>query len=140
MRLEDHLKAWPFSYSVLLNEDIEPVFVVHNIRGGMYAPRNNVLAAGCTVITGHLHSQKAIPVTTLLSDYEGIDAGMLADREHAAFSYRMDRPADWRSGFVVMTFDEHGHHFPGEFLRVKFRKKRATAVFRGEVILERCGR
>lgn len=137
MRLEDHLQGWPMSYSVLINEGIDPVFVVHNIRGGMHAPFNNAKATGCTVITGHLHSQKAQPVTTLLHDWEGIDAGCLADRDHAAFSYRMDRPADWRSGFVVMTFDEEGRHLPSEFCRIQWLKDRARAIFRGEIVLER---
>jgi hypothetical protein len=137
MKLEDHLKGWPMSYSVLINEDSDPLFVVHNIRGGMYAPRNNVLAAGCTVITGHLHSQKALPVKTLLNEWEGIDHGCLADVDHPAFSYRMDRPADWRSGFVVMTFDKEGRHLPAEFCRVQVLRDRSRAVFRGEIVLER---
>ena len=137
MRLEDHLKDWPMSYSVLLNEPIDPVFVVHNIRGGTHAPFNNAKAAGCTVITGHLHSQKVQPVTTLFHDWEGIDAGCLADRDHASFSYRMDRPADWRSGFAVMTFDESGRHYPCELARVQYLKDRARVIFRGEVIHER---
>lgn len=138
LRLEDHIgMAWPMSYSVMINEAIDPVFVVHNVKGGVHAPYNNVKAAGCTTITGHLHSQKAQPYTTLLHDWEGIDAGMLADRDHAAFSYRMDRPADWRCGFVVMTFDEEGRHFPCEFCRVQWLKDRARAIFRGEVIYER---
>jgi hypothetical protein len=137
MKLEDHLKGWPMSYSVLINEDIDPVFVLHNIRGGLHAPRNNALAAGCTVINGHLHSQKAQPVRTLLNDWEGIDHGCLADVDHAAFSYRMDRPADWRSGFVVMTFDKEGRHLPAEFLRIQYLRDRSRAVFRGEIVLER---
>jgi hypothetical protein len=137
MRLEDHLSDWPLSYSVLINADIDPVFVVHNIRGGMHAPRNNALAAGCTVITGHLHSQKAEPVKTLLNEWEGIDHGCLADVDHAAFAYRMDRPADWRSGFVVMTFDKEGRHLPAEFCRVQVLRDRSRAVFRGEIVLER---
>jgi hypothetical protein len=137
MRLDDHLKGWPVSYTVMLNEDIDPVFVLHNIKGGTHAPYNNVKAAGCTVITGHLHSQKAEPFSNLFRDCEGIDAGMLADKDNHAFSYRMDRPADWRSGFVVMTFDKEGRHYPAEFCRVRWGKKRAEAVFRGEVIYER---
>ena len=137
MRLEDHLSGWPMSYSVVVNGESDPVFIVHNIRGGMYAPRNNALATGCTVITGHLHSQKALPVKTLLNEWEGIDHGCLADVDHAAFSYRMDRPADWRSGFVVMTFDKEGRHFPAEFCRVQVLRDRSRAVFRGEIVLER---
>jgi hypothetical protein len=137
MRLEDHLRDWPASYTVMLNEDIDPVFVVHNIKGGAHAPYNNVKAAGCTVISGHLHSQKAEPFSNLFRDCEGIDAGMLADKDNHAFAYRMDRPADWRSGFVVMTFDKEGRHYPAEFLRVRWLKKKAQAVFRGEVVYER---
>lgn len=136
-RLSDHFKDWPMSYTALINEDTEPVFVLHNIRGGMHAPFNNVKAAGCTVITGHLHSQKAEPYTTLLHDWEGIDAGCLADRDGPQFSYAMDRPRDWRSGFVAMRFDKHGRRFPAEFVRVQHYKGLQRAVFRSEVIAER---
>lgn len=132
--LQDHLKDWPISYSVLINEDTDPVFVLHNIRGGIHAPYNNAKAAGCTVITGHLHSQKAQPYTDLLHDHEGIDAGMLADRDHSAFSYRMDRPADWRSGFVAMRFDAKGRRFPAEFCRVQWLKGGPRAIFRSEIV------
>jgi hypothetical protein len=34
----------------------------------------------------------------------GVDTGMLAEPEWQAFAYREDSPADWRSGFVVMTW------------------------------------
>lgn len=136
--LQDHLKDWPLSYAILINEATDPVFVVHNIRGGKYAPANNVLAAGCTVITGHLHSQKTIPLTQLLGKtLEGIDHGCLADPEGPQFSYRMSRPADWRSGFVVITFDKQGRMLPSEFCRVQWYKGYARAVFRGEVVFER---
>lgn len=137
MRLQDHLKAWPQSYSVLINEDIDPVFVLHNIRGGMHAPFNNVKAAGCTVITGHLHSQKAEPYTTMLHDWEGIDAGCIADIDHPAFSYAMDRPRDWRSGFAIMKFDKNGKRFPVELCRVQYHKGYRRAVFRSEVVCDR---
>lgn len=137
MRLQDHLKNWPQSYSVLINEDIDPVFVLHNIRGGMHAPFNNVKAAGCTVITGHLHSQKAEPYTTMLHDWEGIDAGCIADLDSGAFAYAMDRPRDWRSGFCAVRFDDEGKRFPVEFCRVQHYKGYSRAVFRSEVVVER---
>lgn len=137
MKLQDHLQNWPMSYTVLLNQDIDPVFVLHNIRGGWSAPRNNAVASGCTVITGHLHAQKAIPVTTLLKDWEGIDAGMLAETDGDQFSYTMDRPTDWRSGFAVMRFDKNGYRFPVEFARTQYFKNTKRVVFRGEVIIER---
>lgn len=137
MRLSDHLKDWPDSYTIMINEDIDPVFVLHNIKGGIHAPFNNAKAAGCTVITGHLHSQKSQPVTTIMQDMEGIDAGMLADRDHPAFAYAMDRPRDWRSGFVVVKFDKQGRRYPCEFVRVQWLKRSARAIWRGEVIVER---
>ena len=123
------------SYSVLINELIDPVFVLHNIKGGIHAVFNNIKAAGCSVMTGHLHAQKSEPFTTLLNDFEGIDAGMLADRDHCAFSYRMDRPADRRSGFMIMKFDKDGKRFPAEFVRVQWGKN-PRVVWRSEVIHE----
>jgi predicted phosphodiesterase len=137
MRLSNHIPSWPLSYTVLINEDVEPIFVLHNIKGGVHAPYNNTKSAGCSVITGHLHSQKAQPYSTLLHDWEGIDAGCLADKDHPAFSYAMDRPRDWRSGFVAIRFDKEGRHYPAEFCRVIWRKKESVAIWRSEVIYTR---
>ena len=137
MRLQDHLKQWDFCYGALVNEDTDPFFVIHAIRGGMYAPRNNVLAAGCTVYTGHLHSQKAIPVTTLFHEWDGVDGGMLADRDGPQFSYISSRPTDWREGFAVQRVDRDGLRFPAELARVIYHKKERRLVFRGEVIIAR---
>jgi hypothetical protein len=137
MRLQDHLKGWEMCYSALINEDTDPSYVVHNVRGGTYAPRNNVLAAGCTTFTGHLHSQKSIPVTTLLHEWDGVDCGMVADRDGPQFSYISSRPVDWREGFAVQRYDRDGLRYPAELLRVVYAKEKRRAVFRGEVICER---
>ncbi len=136
-RLSDHLKGWPMSYAVLVNENTDPSFIVHNIKGGPYAPRNNVFAAGCTVFTGHLHSQKIMPVSTLLEDWEGVDCGTLADRNGPQFSYISSRPTDWREGFAVERYDENGYRFPVELCRVQHVKGEARAVFRGETVYAR---
>lgn len=136
-RLSDHLKEWKFCYAVLVNKDTEPSFFVHNIRGGMYAPRNNVLAAGCTVFTGHLHSQKTIPVTTLLQDHEGIDCGMIARRDGPQFSYTTSRPVDWREGFAVQRYDKEGMRYPAELARVQYVRGGSRCVFRGKTVVER---
>lgn len=137
MRLQDHLKGWEFCYSVLINEDTDPSYVVHNVRGGTYAPRNNVLAAGCTTFTGHLHSQKSLPVTTLLHEWDGVDCGMVADRDGPQFSYISSRPVDWREGFAVQRYDKDGLRYPAELLRVVYHRKKRRAVFRGKTVLER---
>src|SRR6185437_10593527 len=109
MHLQDHLKAWQFCYGAMVNEDTDPFFVIHAIRGGAYAPRNNVLAAGCTVFTGHLHSQKSIPVTTLLHEWDGIDGGMVADRDGPQFSYVASKPTDWRAGLPSNELTEKAY-------------------------------
>lgn len=137
MRLQDHLKQWEFCYGALVNEETDPFFVIHAIRGGMYAPRNNVLAAGCTVFTGHLHSQKSIPVSTLLHEWDGVDGGMLADRDGPQFSYISSRPTDWREGFAVQRVDKDGLRYPAELARVIYHRKERRLVFRGEVVCAR---
>jgi hypothetical protein len=138
MSLEHHIgNMWPMSYTLMINEDTDPVFVLHNIKGGIHAPFNNIKAAGCTVITGHLHSQKTMPFTTLFKTWEGIDAGCLADVQSPAFAYGMDRPADHRSGFVVIRFDDLGIAYPADLCRVQYLKNKQRAVFRGEIVCER---
>jgi hypothetical protein len=137
MHLSDHLKEWKFCYGALVNEDTDPFFAIHAIRGGMYAPRNNALAAGCSVFTGHLHSQKSIPVTTLLHEWDGVDGGMIADRDGPQFSYVASKPTDWREGFAVQRVDKDGLRYPAELARVVYHKRFRRLVFRGEVILER---
>lgn len=138
MSLEHHIgERWPMSYSLMVNEDIDPVFVLHNIKGGMHAPFNNVKAAGCTVVTGHLHSQKTMPFTNLFRTFEGIDSGCLADVDDPAFAYGMDRPADHRSGFVIIEFDENGFALPADLCRIQYLKHVHRAIFRGKIICER---
>jgi hypothetical protein len=137
MRLEDHLKDWPMSYAVLINEDIDPVFVTHNVKGGIHATWNNTASTGCHVVTGHLHDQNERTRSFLFKEAVGIDHGCLADVDHEAFSYRMGRPSNWRSGFVVLSFDSQGRLFPAEFCRVQIYGNYKRAIFRGEVVCER---
>ena len=138
MSIGHHLgKEWEMSYSLLVNEETDPIFILHNIKGGMHAPFNNIKAAGCHVITGHLHSQKVMPFTNLFKTWEGIDAGCLACVNSPAFSYGMDRPADHRSGFVMVWIDENGFAYPADLCRVQYLKDKQRAIFRGEVVCER---
>jgi len=95
---------WQFCWSLRVNDD---TVIKHRYRGGAYAPANNVRGAlGMSFVTGHLHSLKVMPISAY-SDRRnsyGVDTGMLAEPEWPAFTYREDSPADWRSGFVVMTW------------------------------------
>jgi len=95
---------WKFCWSLRVNDD---TVIKHRYRGGMYAPANNVRGAlGMSFVTGHLHSLKVMPLSAYANKpiAYGVDTGMLAEPEWSAFNYREDSPADWRSGFVVMTW------------------------------------
>jgi len=133
-RISHHFRDWPMSYSVLVNEDTDPLFALHNIKGGWSAPRNNAIATGCTVVTGHQHSQKEIPFRSLLKDMSGVDAGCIMDEDGPQAAYMMDRPSDHRSGFAVVRFDKDGYQYPPELCRVHRFGKKARAVFRGEIV------
>ncbi len=102
MHLKDHFPLWEPCWGVWVNED---VVIKHRYKGGIHATRNNTLNAGVTMVTGHLHSLKITP----LSDYNGtrfgVDCGTMADPYSDAFrDYTELSPADWRSGFIVLTF------------------------------------
>lgn len=95
---------WRFCWSAWVNDN---TVIKHRYRGGMYAPANNVRGAlGMSFVTGHLHSLKVMPLSAYADRPTsfGVDTGMLADPDWPAFAYREDSPADWRSGFVVLTW------------------------------------
>lgn len=101
--LKDHMgPRWEPCWSIWLNED---VVVKHRHRGGIHAARNNVIAGGKSIITGHLHSLKVSPISDYNGTRFGVDCGCLADPYGPQFTdYTEDGPLDWRSGFVVLTF------------------------------------
>jgi hypothetical protein len=102
MRLGDHFPNWQVCWSVKINDD---VMVKHRFRGGIHATWNNVLHAGITVVTGHLHSQNTRPKTDYRGTRWGVDAGCLADPRGPQFRYTENNPVDWRAGFCVLQFE-----------------------------------
>lgn len=137
MRIEDHLKGWNMAYVGVINKSADvPVLVMHNFKGGVHAPWNNAIHAGATIVTGHLHSQDRKAHSDYFHTKYGLDHGMLADPKHAAFSYTMGRPTNWRSGFAVIDFDKKGRHLPPSFCEVQYYDGYARAVYHGEVICE----
>jgi hypothetical protein len=137
MRLEDHFKAWKMSYSVMLNSDLdEPVMVKHAMRGGIHAIYNNTLHAGVSIVTGHLHAQLCRPFTDYRGTRYGVDCGTVAEIDGPQFSYTLDGPVNWRSGFAVLTFDDRGRLMPPELCEVQRYKGVKRAVFRGEIVCE----
>ena len=132
--LQDHL-GWPMAWSILINQGGSPLMVKHAFRGGIHAVYNNTLHAGVSICTGHLHAQLVRPFTDYRGTRYGVDCGTLADITGPQFHYTMDAPVNWRSGFAVFTFDDHGFLLPPELCEVQtFPNGYQRAVFRGEVV------
>jgi hypothetical protein len=98
----------------------------------MHAPHNNTLWAGRTVVTGHLHSQKVVPLTDYAGTRWGVDCGTLSHARQAQFGYSEDNPLNWRSGFAVLTW-KGGELLPPELVTV-WDEKKGLVWFRGELI------
>lgn len=128
VHLKDHFPFWRGCWQVLVNDE---VVIKHRFKSGLHAPHNNTMWAGKTIITGHLHSLKVMPVSDLNGTRWGIDCGTLADAYGPQFyNYTELNPVNWRSGFVVLTFKN------GELLwpEIAFVRGEGLIDFRGEVI------
>ena len=102
VHLKDNFPKWEPCWATFVNDD---VVVKHRFKSGIHAPHNNAMWAGRSIITGHLHSLKVMP----LSDYNGtrwgVDCGTMADPYGAQFyNYTELNPLNWRSGFILLTF------------------------------------
>ena len=128
VHLKDHFPNWEGCWAAFVNSS---VVIKHRFKAGIHAPHNNTMWAGRSIITGHLHSMKVMP----LSDYNGtrfgVDCGCMMDPHGAqAFNYTELSPVNWRSGFVLLTFHK------GELLwpEVIFVRSATQVEFRGKVI------
>lgn len=135
--LQDLLQGWPMSWSIMVNaEHRSPVMIKHAFRGGAHAVYNNTLHAGISIVTGHLHAQLVRPFTDYNGTRYGVDAGTLADIDGDQFTYTMDGPVNWRSGFALLSFDPEGRLLPPETCEVQTFGKHQRAIFRGKTVLE----
>jgi hypothetical protein len=126
--LKDHFPKWHTCWSCWLSDS---VVVKHRYKGGVHATHNNTVAAGTTIITGHLHSLKV----AAFSDYNGVrwgvDTGTLAETDGPQFiDYLEDGPVNWRSGFAVITMKDSKPLWP------ELVSKHAEGIidFRGQLI------
>lgn len=102
--LKYHFPNWETCWSFWIGEE---TVVKHRLRGGRTAGYANLLAAGNTnIITGHTHVLCASPITNYQGTKWGIQTGCLADPMSSTFEYCEDGPKDWRSGFVILSFDQ----------------------------------
>ena len=128
VHLKDHFPDWDACWAVWINDN---VVVKHRYKGGDHATWNNVIKAGKTMVTGHLHSLQSRPFTDYNGTRWGVDTGTLADPYGKQFvDYSEDNPKNHRSGFVVLTFVD-GELLDPETVRVWDDKR---VVFRGELI------
>lgn len=130
-RLLHHFPLWEPCWSVFLGSERGAV-VKHRLKGGIHAPHNNTLWAGRTIVTGHLHSQKVIPISDYNGTRWGVDCGTLAHSRGPQFGYTEDNPLNWRSGFCVLTW-KNGELLTPEIATV-WDEARGLVNWRGELI------
>ena len=137
-RLADFLPDWPESYTVRVNPGTTGDTVIkHRFRGGIHAGWNNVLHAGTSIVTGHLHTLEAKPLRGYRDARAwGVETGTLAnhpaelpDEGAGAFEYLEDNPVNWACGFAILTYYK-GRLLQPEFCSVEFGK----AWFRGKEV------
>ncbi len=100
-KLQDHLPAWEFAWSVWHTKDC---IIKHRYKNGVHAAHNNTVNAGVSIVTGHLHSLKVTPFADYNGNRYGVDTGTLAEPYGAQFEYGEGNPLNHRSGFAVLTF------------------------------------
>jgi hypothetical protein len=126
-KLQDHLPAWEFAWSVWPTPDC---IIKHRYRSGVHATHNNTAAAGVSICTGHLHSLKVTPYADYTGNRYGIDTGTLAEPYGAQFDYGEGNPLNHRSGFAVLTFKGGKLLWP----EVVLKWSDTQVEFRGQVI------
>jgi hypothetical protein len=102
--LKYHFPEWETCWSFWIGEE---TIIKHRYKGGRTAGYSNLLSAGNTnIITGHTHVLAAQPISNYQGTYWGVQTGCLADPMSSTFEYCEDSPKDWRSGFVMLSFDQ----------------------------------
>lgn len=128
VHLKDHFPDWTPCWSVFINDD---VVVKHRYKGGMHADRNNVLWAGRSTVTGHLHRLRSTPYTDYNGTRYGIECGTIAEIGGPQFQdYTETNPLNWQQGFAFLTFRDGKLMWP-EFVATV---DETHVQFRGEII------
>ena len=102
--LKYHFPNWETCWSFWIGEE---TVVKHRFKGGRTAGYSNLVAAGNTnIITGHTHVLCVSPISNYQGHFFGVQTGCLANPMSPTFEYVEDNPLDWRSGFVLLSFDQ----------------------------------
>ncbi len=82
-------------------------------------------------ITGHTHVLACQPITGYAKTIWGVQTGTLAEPNSLQFAdYTEDSPKDWRSGFVMLSWDK-GRMLMPEMIQVCGEDE---VEFRGEIL------
>ena len=126
--LKDHFPLWEGCWSFFVNDD---TVIKHRFKGGRYAGYNNAVAAQTNIITGHTHVLACQPITGYSKTIWGVQTGTLAEPNSLQFAdYTEDSPKDWRSGFVMLSW-ERGRMLMPEMIQVCGEDE---VEFRGEIL------
>ena len=129
--LDHHLPLWKSAWSIFVNQH---TLIKHRIKNGIHATWTATADAQVSTVTGHLHSLRVTPRTTMSpvngGHIYGVDTGTMADVWGPQFNYVEDGPRNWRSGFAVLTF-KGGFLMPPEIVMVVGE---GQVFFRGETI------
>jgi predicted phosphodiesterase len=113
--LKEHFPLWKPCWSFWVNED---TCIKHRWKGGFGAGRANTLNSGVNMVTGHTHNLAVQPLTDYNGTRYGVQTGCLADPNGNQFmGYTEDNPKDWRSGFVLLSW-ERGRLMLPELIQV----------------------
>jgi len=127
--LADHTPNWKWFWAIMVNQTC---MIKHRWHNGIHAVYNNTLKSGTSFVSGHLHSLKVTPWTDYTGTRYGVDTGTMACIKDSAFLYAELNPLNWRSGFVVLTFN-NGKLMPPEMAEV-VDEDQGLYYFRGQVM------
>jgi predicted phosphodiesterase len=127
--LADHTPHWKWFWAIMVNKNC---MIKHRWHNGIHAVYNNTLKSGTSFVSGHLHSLKVTPWTDYNGTRYGVDTGTMACVKDSQFLYAELNPLNWRSGFVVLTFN-NGRLMPPEMAEV-VDEDQGLYYFRGQVI------
>ena len=126
--LKYHFPNWETCWSFWVNED---TVIKHRHKGGRYAGYQNVQASFCNIFTGHTHVLTCSPISTFdQKTFWGVQTGTLADPNDESFSYTEDNAKDWRSGFIMASW-ERGRLLMPEMILASGEDE---VEFRGEIL------
>ncbi len=127
--LADHMPHWKWFWAIMVNKNC---MIKHRWHNGIHAVYNNTLKSGTSFVSGHLHSLKVTPWTDYNGTRYGVDTGTMACVKDSQFLYAELNPLNWRSGFVVLTFN-NGRLMPPEMAEV-VNEDEGLYYFRGQVM------